>query len=142
MGRLRDWLQGDGDRPRWSMLQYAVAACAEGLQDELRDEWNGWTSNDFTGYGSEDESDSCSECGDDEAVDRAREWLGWSPIDREADEYGDGDERDDDVPLGDSTWGACDEPRLTDDRRLQVDMIDATPCAVIAFAHGAGAHWH
>jgi len=40
MGKLRDWLQGDGDRPRWSMLQYAVAACAEGLQDELRDEWN------------------------------------------------------------------------------------------------------
>ena len=75
------------------MLQYAVAACAEGLQDELRDEWNGWTSNDFTGYGSEDEFDSCSECGDDEAVDRAREWLGWSPIDREADGYSERDER-------------------------------------------------
>ena len=93
MGKLRDWLRGDGDRPRWSRLQYAVAACAEGLQDELRDEWNGWTSNDFTGYGSEDEFDSCSECGDDEAVDRAREWLGWSPIDREADGYSEGDER-------------------------------------------------
>ena len=85
MGKLRDWLRGDGDRPRWSMLQYAVAACAEGLQDELRDEWNGWTSNDFTGYGSEDEFDSCSECGDDEAVDHAREWLGWPPLAREAD---------------------------------------------------------
>jgi len=38
MGKLRDWLLGDGDRARWSMLQYAVAACAEDLQDELQDE--------------------------------------------------------------------------------------------------------
>jgi len=35
MGKLRDWLHSDGDRPRWSMLQYAVAACAEDLQDEF-----------------------------------------------------------------------------------------------------------
>ena len=28
--------------------------------------------------------DSCSEWDDGEAVDRAKEWLGWSPIDREA----------------------------------------------------------
>ena len=38
MGKLRDWLQDDGDRPRWSRLQYAVAAYAEDLQDELQDE--------------------------------------------------------------------------------------------------------
>ena len=40
------------------------------------------------------------------------------------------------MPLDDSTWGECDERRLTDDR-LQ-DMIDATPCVVIecAIAHG------
>ena len=87
MGKLRDWLLGDGDRPRWSMLQYAVAACAEDLQDELQDEWNDWTSDEFAGYGSEDEFDSCSEWDDGEAVDRAKEWLGWSPIDREADGY-------------------------------------------------------
>ena len=49
MGKLRDWLHGDGDRPRWSMLQYAVAACAEDLQDELQDEWNDWASDKFTG---------------------------------------------------------------------------------------------
>ena len=49
MGKLRDWLHGDDDRPRWSMLQYAVAACAEDLQDELQDEWNDWTSDKFTG---------------------------------------------------------------------------------------------
>ena len=36
------------------------------------------------------------------------------------------------MPLDDSTYGECDEPRLTDDRRLQ-DMIDATPCVVIDF---------
>ena len=93
MGKLRDWLRGDGDRPRWSRLQYAVAACAGDLQDELQDEWNDWTPDMFAGHGSEDEFDSCSECGDDEAVDRAREWLGWSPIDREADGYSEGDER-------------------------------------------------
>ena len=47
MGKLRDWLHGDGDRPRWSRLQYAVAACAEDLQDELQDEWNDWTPDKF-----------------------------------------------------------------------------------------------
>ena len=41
------------------------------------------------------------------------------------------------MPLDDSTWGACDEPRLTDGRRLQ-DMIDATPCVVIDFAIAHG----
>ena len=87
------------------MLQYAVAACAEDLQDELQDEWNDWTSDEFTGYGSEDEFDSCSEWDDGEAVDRAKEWLGWSPIDREADAYSDEDGREDDVPLDDSTPG-------------------------------------
>ena len=61
MGKLRDWLRGDGDRPRWSRLQYAVAACAEDLQDELEDEWNDWTPDKFTGDESEDEFDSCSE---------------------------------------------------------------------------------
>ena len=103
MGKLRDWLRGDGDRPRWSRLQYAVAACAEDLQDELQDEWNDWTSDKFTGYGSEDEFDSCSEWDDGEAVDRAKEWLGWSPIDREADGYQREDQREDKVPLDDST---------------------------------------
>ena len=49
MGKLRDWLRGDGDRPRWSRLQYAVAACGEDLQDELQDEWNDWTPDKFTG---------------------------------------------------------------------------------------------
>ena len=134
MGKLRDWLHGDDDRPRWSMLQYAVAACAEDLQDELQDEWNDWTSDKFTGYGSEDEFDStCSEWDDGEAVDRAKEWLGWSPIDREADGYGYEDQREDNVPLDDSTWGECGEGRLADDRRLQ-DMVDATPAVVIRCA--------
>ena len=73
MGKLRDWLRGDGDRPRWSRLQYAVAACAEDLQDELQDEWNDWTPDKFAGYESGDEFDSCSEWDDDEAVDRAKE---------------------------------------------------------------------
>ena len=137
MGKLRDWLRGDGDRPRWSRLQYAVAACDEDLQDELQDEWNDWTPDKFTGDDSEDEFDSCSEWDDGEAVDRGWEWLGWSPTDREADGHSDGDESEDEEPLDDSTWGGCDEPRLTDDRRLQ-DMIDATPCVVISFliAHG------
>ena len=72
MGKLRDWLRGDGDRPRWSRLQYAVAACAEDLQDELQDEWNDWTPDMFAGHGSEDEFDSCSEWDDGEAVDRAK----------------------------------------------------------------------
>ena len=80
------------------------------LTDENQDERNDWTPDKFTGDDSEDEFDSCSEWDDGEAVDRAREWLGWSPIDREANGYGDGDERDDDVPLDESTWGACDEP--------------------------------
>ena len=137
MGKLRDWLRGDGDRPRWSRLQYAVAACAEDLQDELQDEWNDWTPDKFAGYESGDEFDSCSEWDDGEAVDRGWEWLGWSPTDREADGHSDGDESEDEEPLDDSTWGGCNEPRLTDDRRLQ-DMIDATPCVVIDFliAHG------
>mmetsp|Transcript_25119 Transcript_25119/g.79631 ORF Transcript_25119/g.79631 Transcript_25119/m.79631 type:complete len:170 (-) Transcript_25119:213-722(-) len=127
MGKLRDWLLGDGNRPRWSVLQFAVAAYAEDLQDELQDEWKDWTTDDFAS----EFDDSCSECDDDEAVDRAREWLGWSPLDRRADGhsdgdgYSDGDEEEDNVPLVDSTYGECDEPRLTDDRRLQ-DMIDAT----------------
>jgi len=133
MGKLRDWLRGDGDRPRWSRLQYAVAACAGDLQDELQDEWNDWTPDMFAGHGSEDEFDSCSEWDDGEAVDRGWEWLGWSPTDR----HSDGDESEDEEPLEDSTWGGCDEPRLTDDRRLQ-DMIDATPCAVIDFAIAHG----
>ena len=133
MGKLRDWLLGDGDRPRWSILQFAVAAYAEDLQDELQDEWYDWKTDDFAS----EFDDSCSECDDDEAVDRAREWLGWSPIDRRADRYSDGDEEEDNVPLDDSTYGEGDEPRLTDDRRLQ-DMIDATPCVVVDFllAHG------
>ena len=42
------------------------------------------------------------------------------------------DRREDNVPQDDSTYGECDEPRLTDDRRLQ-DMIDATPCVVVDF---------
>ena len=41
------------------------------------------------------------------------------------------------MPLDDSTWGECDERRLTDDRRLQ-DMIDATPCVVIECAIARG----
>jgi len=36
MGKLRDWLLGDGARPRWSILEFAVAAYAEDLQDELQ----------------------------------------------------------------------------------------------------------
>ena len=59
------------------------------LQDELQDEWYDWKTDDFVSA----LDDSCSECDDDEAVDRAREWLGWSPIDREADGYSEGDER-------------------------------------------------
>ena len=136
MGKLQDWLRGDGDRPRWSRLEYAVAACADDLQDELQDEWNDWTPDKFTGDESEDEFDSCSEWDDGEAVDRAKEWLGWSPSDREADGYG-YEQGEDEGPLDDSTYGACDYPRLTDDRRLQ-DMIDDTPCVVRDFliAHG------
>ena len=120
MGKLlRDWLLSDGARPR-CCVQFAVAAYAEDLQDELQDEWYDWKTDDFAS-----EFDSCSECDDDEAVDRAREWLGWSPIDRRADGhsdgdgYSDGDEEEDNVPLDDSTYGEGDEPRLADDRRLQ-----------------------
>ena len=54
-------------------------------------------------------------------------------IDREADGYGHEDQREDNVPLDDSTWGECSEGRLADDRRLQ-DMVDATPAVVIRCA--------
>ena len=112
----------------------AAYAYVEDLQDELQGEWNDWTPDKFTGYGSEGEFDStCSEWDDGEAVDRAKEWLGWSPIDREADGYGYEDQREDNVPLDDSTWGECGEGRLADDRRLQ-DMVDATPAVVIRCA--------
>ena len=141
MGKLRDWLHGDGDRPRWSRLQYAVAACAEDLQDELQDEWNDWTSDKFTGYGSEDEFDSCSEWDDDEAVDRAKEWLGWSPIDREANGYGDGDERDDDV-TGTNTGPPQEPPkrllpaRSEDPKRILRQSAPASH----GTGYGTGAH--
>ena len=56
MGKLRDWLLGDGDRPRWSVLQFAVAAYAEDLQDELQNEWHDWKTDDFA---SEFDDGSC-----------------------------------------------------------------------------------
>ena len=57
MGKLRDWLLGDGARPRWSILEFAVAAYAEDLQDELQDEWKDWKTDDFAS----EFDDSCSE---------------------------------------------------------------------------------
>ena len=80
-----------------------------------------------------DQRTSSTRAASGEAVDRAKEWLGWSPIDREADGYGYEDQREDNVPLDDSTWGECGEGRLADDRRLQ-DMVDATPAVVIRCA--------
>ena len=70
------------------MLEGAIAWQSPPEGDRVVKMWQSSTlvnlSDKFAGYGSEDEFDSCSEWDDDEAVDRAKEWLGWSPIDREA----------------------------------------------------------